>query len=139
MTMDIFRFQLRSTSVNIHLLLSWQRILSVNLSFIYVHLLATYPYCCHDNGYFPFSVTFSNLHLLLSWQQIRSVKKFSFALPCFQSILTLFKNFRGRGVLRISDIHMASTTLNKTNFGWFDFWCLTPLSTTFQLYHGDQF
>jgi hypothetical protein len=22
---------------------------------------------------------------------------------------------------------------------WFDFWCLTPLSAVFQLYHGDQF
>jgi len=22
---------------------------------------------------------------------------------------------------------------------WFDFWCLTPLSAIFQLYHGDQF
>jgi hypothetical protein len=30
------------------------------------------------------------------------------------------------------------------NIGWwgmvtFDFWCLTPLSAIFQLYHGDQF
>jgi hypothetical protein len=22
---------------------------------------------------------------------------------------------------------------------WFDFWCLTPLSAIYQLYHGDQF
>ena len=24
-------------------------------------------------------------------------------------------------------------------YDWFDFWCLTPLSAIFQLYHGDQF
>jgi hypothetical protein len=25
------------------------------------------------------------------------------------------------------------------NLIWFDFWCLTPLSANFQLFHGDQF
>ena len=36
-----------------------------------------------------------------------------------------------------------SNTIDKGHCLWldfeFDFWCLTPLSAIFQLYHGDQF
>jgi len=33
-------------------------------------------------------------------------------------------------------IHLCES---EYDFIWFDFWCLTSLSTIFQLYHGDQF
>jgi hypothetical protein len=41
----------------------------------------------------------------------------------------------------------SAITINKTKlvsvsvtfYNEFEFWCLTPLSAIFQLYHGDQF
>ena len=35
--------------------------------------------------------------------------------------------------------YLCSWTRNIACNDWFDFWCLTPLSVIFQLYHGDHF
>jgi hypothetical protein len=37
-----------------------------------------------------------------------------------------------------SPTHRTNQSLNK-GLWEFEFWCLTPLSAIFQLYHGDQF
>ena len=41
-------------------------------------------------------------------------------------------------VINTTDIKVNKPTLILTEFE-FEFWCLTPLSAIFQLYHGDQF
>ena len=37
-----------------------------------------------------------------------------------------------------NDLHIIGSFLSWLMI-LFDFWCLTPLSAIFQLYHGDQF
>ena len=59
-------------------------------------------------------------------------------------MLTLFQ-LDGHGSAKKKKRFWQITTQNSGPYGAnccdfdFDFWCLTPLSAIFQLYHGDQF
>ena len=41
--------------------------------------------------------------------------------------------------LIITWAYIVNTLISWIDFIWFDFWCLTPRSTIFQLFHGDKF
>ena len=45
--------------------------------------------------------------------------------------------FSGQFVFKIFKTYIQQTI--KKDVYMIDFWCLTPLSVVFQLYHGDQF
>ena len=87
----------------------------------------------HNVGFFPdllYLYRFLNLYVLLDSRMfficIGLLDLYCICLCCPLGFICLY------GTLNFICLYMFEIDL-------FDFWCLTPLSARFQLYHGDQF
>ena len=120
-------FLLTGVKIHVHVYLTWNQELLTKPSSTWVGWLdllwnVFVIYCKHNYFFHPSSDFNPELNV--------------------NRVLRHFIHIGKKQIMAIEINHITSETIRFSPLHiwfWFDFWCLTPLSAIFQLYHGDQF